>query len=61
MTRALRKVDPDSEPKEKPEGEAQEDDVIAEHLRRAYEGFASEPIPDRFRELLEELRRKESE
>ncbi|MGF1554192.1 MAG: NepR family anti-sigma factor [Paracoccaceae bacterium] len=36
-------------------------DPIGQHLRRAYEGFASEPIPDKLQQLLDTLRQKESE
>lgn len=38
-----------------------EGDPIGQHLRRAYRGVASEPIPERLQELLDTLRKKENE
>ncbi|MEM9782319.1 MAG: NepR family anti-sigma factor [Pseudomonadota bacterium] len=41
--------------------ERQTDDPIGQVLRQAYDGVVSEPVPDRFTALLDELRKKEGE
>ena len=40
-------------------GEGQADKLIADNLRKVYDAVASEPVPDRFTELLKELKKKE--
>lgn len=45
----------DSAKEKSPDGEKQSD-LIGENLRRIYEDVATEPLPDRFNELLEKLR-----
>ncbi|MCI5041336.1 MULTISPECIES: NepR family anti-sigma factor [Donghicola] len=37
------------------------DEQIDENLRRVYQTAASEPVPDRFTQLLEQLRQSEGE
>lgn len=37
------------------------DEQIDENLRRVYQTAASEPVPDRFTQLLEQLRQAEGE
>ena len=42
------------------QGNRKRDDVIDENLKRVYDEALDEGIPDRFRDLLEELRKQDT-
>lgn len=42
------------------QNDGRDQDLIGQNLRRVYQEVASEPLPDRFKELLDKLKRGES-